>query len=61
MKFLTKFVGECNEKDLPILKDQWRNLVIDRLEEVLERPYQIDVFCFCVVFEMIDLLSLESV
>ena len=43
MKFLTKFVGECNEKDLPILKDQWRNLMIERLEEKLERPYQIEV------------------
>jgi len=41
---LTKFVGECNEKDLPIIKDQWRNLMIDRLEEALERPYQIEVF-----------------
>ncbi|CAF1064698.1 unnamed protein product [Adineta steineri] len=41
-KFLTNFVGECNEKDLPIIKDQWRNLMIDRLEEVLHRPYQID-------------------
>jgi hypothetical protein len=29
---------------MPIIKDQWRNLMIDRLEEVLERPYQIDVF-----------------
>ena len=43
MKFLMKFVGECNEKDLPILKDQWRNLMIERLEENLERPYQIEV------------------
>lgn len=43
MKFLTKFVGECNEKDLPIIKDQWRNLMIERLEETLERPYQIEV------------------
>jgi len=41
---LSKFVGEFNEKDLPIIKDQWRNLTIDRLEEVLKRPYQIDVF-----------------
>ncbi|CAF5056398.1 unnamed protein product, partial [Rotaria sp. Silwood1] len=44
LKFLTKFIGECNEKDLPIIKDQWRNLMIDRLEEELKRPYQIDVF-----------------
>jgi len=29
---------------MPIIKDQWRNLMIDRLEEVLQRPYQIDVF-----------------
>ncbi|CAF3651634.1 unnamed protein product [Rotaria sp. Silwood1] len=42
LKFLTKFIGECNEKDLPIIKDQWRNLMIDRLEEELKRPYQID-------------------
>ncbi|UJR31972.1 hypothetical protein I4U23_019445 [Adineta vaga] len=42
LKFLNKFVGECNEKDLPIIKDQWRNLMIDRLEEALERPYQIE-------------------
>ena len=43
MKFLMKFVGECNEKDLPIIKDQWRNMMIERLEEALERPYLIDV------------------
>ncbi|CAF1151456.1 unnamed protein product [Rotaria sordida] len=42
LKFLTKFIGECNEKDLPIIKDQWRNLMIDRLEEELKRPYEID-------------------
>jgi hypothetical protein len=43
MKFLTKFVGECNEKDLPMIKDEWRTIMIERLEEVLERPYRIDV------------------
>ncbi|CAF0922159.1 unnamed protein product [Adineta ricciae] len=42
LKFLNKYVGECNEKDLPIIKDQWRNVMIDRLEEALERPYQIE-------------------
>jgi hypothetical protein len=47
---LSKFVGEFNEKDLPIIKDQWRNLTIDRLEEVLERPYQIDVFKKKIIF-----------
>ena len=45
-KFLTKFVGECNEKDIPFIKDQWRNLMIDRLEEALEQPYKIEVFSF---------------
>ena len=29
---------------MPIIKDQWRTLMIDRLEIALERPYQIDVF-----------------
>jgi hypothetical protein len=26
------------------MKDQWRNLMIERLEESLGRPYQIEVF-----------------
>ena len=42
-KFLTKFIGEYNEKNLPIIKDQWRNIMINRLEDVLQRPYQIEV------------------
>jgi len=40
---LSKYIGECNEKDVPIIKDQWRTIVIDRLEEILGRPYQIEV------------------
>jgi hypothetical protein len=27
-----------------MIKDQWRNMMIERLEEALERPYQIEVF-----------------
>lgn len=36
-------MSECQEKDLPIIKDQWRNLMTEQLEEVLEEPYRIDV------------------
>jgi len=57
---LSKFIGEFNEKDLPIIKDQWRNLTIDRLEEVLKRPYQIDVFKKISFISYLKCIHLES-
>ncbi|CAF0841712.1 unnamed protein product, partial [Didymodactylos carnosus] len=42
LKFLQQVSSDYSDKDIPWVKDQWKNIMVEQLEDIIDKPYQME-------------------